>query len=144
MERSADASIAPRGSPCDHALALAAASREESVAALAALVRVPSLTGEEGAAQQQVAARLGDPGAEVSQLELDIAALFARFPNVAQYPTHWRHDLILPYAELPTYTASHRPPLDGTKQRREFGFSPTARCRARSDCVASARSRRRS
>lgn len=94
-----------RGSPCDQALALAAAGREESAAALAALVRVPSLTGEEGAAQQHVAAKLGDLGAEVSLQEPDIAALFARFPNVAQYPTHWRHDLILPYAELPTYTA---------------------------------------
>ena len=86
-------------------MALAAASREESVAALAALVRVPSLTGEESAAQQHLAAMMRELGAEVSLLEPNIGALFARFPNIAQYPTHWRHDLILPYAELPTYAA---------------------------------------
>ena len=27
------------------------------------------------------------------------------FPHIAQYPTHWQHDLILPYEQLPTYGA---------------------------------------
>ena len=40
---------------------------------------------------------------EIVRREPDIAALFARFPLIAQYPTHWQHDLILPYEELPTY-----------------------------------------
>ncbi|MCC7272598.1 MAG: M20/M25/M40 family metallo-hydrolase, partial [Alphaproteobacteria bacterium] len=31
--------------------------------------------------------------------------MFRRFPTVAQYPTHWRHDLILPYDRLPTHEA---------------------------------------
>ena len=87
------------------ALELAAAGRGRSVAALADLVRVPSLTGEEGAAQQHLAQRLGAIGAEVDLTEPDVPAMFARFPAVAQYPTHWQHDLILPYDRLPTAAA---------------------------------------
>lgn len=89
----------------DQALALAAAGRDGSVAALAALVRVPSLTGEEGAAQAHVAGLLREIGADTVVAEPDVRALFKRFPEFAQYPTHWQHDLILPYAELPTYEA---------------------------------------
>ena len=44
-------------------------------------------------------------GAHTELLPLDIAALFERYPHVAQYPTHWQHDLILPYENLPTYAA---------------------------------------
>lgn len=87
------------------ALELAAAGRGRSVAALADLVRVPSLTGEEGAAQQHLAQRLGAIGAEVDLTEPDVPAMFERFPAVAQYPTHWQHDLILPYDRLPTAAA---------------------------------------
>ena len=78
------------------ALELAAAGRGRSVAALADLVRVPSLTGEEGAAQQHLAQRLGAIGAEVDLTEPDVPAMCERFPAVAQYPTHWQPDLILP------------------------------------------------
>ncbi len=91
--------------PREEALSLAAKGREESIAALATLVRIPSLTGEEGKAQAHVAALLKDLGAETVVAEPDIAKLFERFPRIAQYPTHWQHDLILPYAELPTYDA---------------------------------------
>ncbi|WP_374449205.1 M20/M25/M40 family metallo-hydrolase [Stella sp.] len=94
------------------ALALAAAGRERSVAALADLVRVPSLTGEEGAAQQHLAARLRAIGAEIDLTEPDVAAMFERFPAVAQYPTHWQHDLILPYDRLPTAAALRQSGLE--------------------------------
>ncbi|BBK40910.1 acetylornithine deacetylase [Allostella vacuolata] len=87
------------------ALELAAASRERSVAALAELVRIPSLTGEEGDAQRFMAGRLAALGAEVDVTEPDVAEMFRRFPTVAQYPTHWQHDLILPYDRLPTAEA---------------------------------------
>ncbi len=87
------------------ALELAAASEERSVESLRALVRIPSLTGEEGPAQSHVAELLQRLGAETEVLPLDVAALFERFPSVAQYPTHWQHDLILPYSQLPTYVA---------------------------------------
>lgn len=87
------------------ALESAAAGTARSVDALRALVRIPSLTGEEGAAQAHMVGLLESLGAEAAALELDIAAMFDRFPKVAQYPTHWRHDLILPYSELPTYHA---------------------------------------
>jgi len=89
----------------DEALALAARSRDESIAALATLVRIPSLTGEEGKAQAHLAGLLQELGAETTLAEPDIAKLFERFPEIAQYPTHWEHDLILPYAELPSYAA---------------------------------------
>ncbi len=87
------------------AVRLAAEKRADSINELAELVRIPSLTGEETAAQKHVAARLDDLGAETTMMEPDIAALFARYPDIAQYPTHWQHDLILPYADLPTYEA---------------------------------------
>lgn len=90
-------------SPRDEALALAAAAKEESIAALADLVRIPSLTGEEGKAQAHLEGYLKSIGAETISEEPDVAQLFEKFPRVAQYPTHWQHDLILPYAELPTY-----------------------------------------
>ena len=84
---------------------LAAKGRSESVEQLTCLVRIPSLTGEEGEAQDWIAARLRDIGLDVLMQEPDVAALFSSFPEVAQYPTHWRHDLILPYEDLPSYEA---------------------------------------
>ena len=87
----------------EQALALAKRNHERSIAELRALVRIPSLTGEEGAAQEHMAGRLRGLGAKTTVAEPDVAAMFARFPDVAQYPTHWQHDLILPYGELPTY-----------------------------------------
>ena len=87
------------------ALALAQSGQTRSIAQLGELVRIRSLTGEEGPAQIHIEALLRALGAEVTVAEPDVADMFRRFPNVAQYPTHWQHDLILPYAELPTYEA---------------------------------------
>jgi len=87
------------------ALKLAQGSRERSIGALADLVGIPSLTGEEGRAQRHVAALLEGIGAEVTLAEPDIEELFRRFPRIAQYPTHWQHDLVLPYERLPTFQA---------------------------------------
>lgn len=87
----------------EQALALARQNRDRSIGELRSLVQIPSLTGEEGAAQQHMADRLRGLGAKTTVAEPDVAAMFARFPDVAQYPTHWQHDLILPYGELPTY-----------------------------------------
>lgn len=101
------------------ALELAAASRERSVESLRALVRVPSLTGEEGPAQSHVAELLKELGAETEVLPLDVAALFERFPSVAQYPTHWQHDLILPYSHLPTYVALKESGLENVLNYRD-------------------------
>jgi acetylornithine deacetylase len=95
------------------ALSLADRDRGRSVEALAALVRIPSLTGEEGPAQESVAAALRAIGASVEMLEPDVERMFAAFPQIAQYPTHWRHDLILPYESLPTYRALVESGLQG-------------------------------
>ena len=101
------------------ALDLAARNGERSVAALASLVQLPSLTGEEGAAQIEMTTALSGLGAETETLEPDIAALFECFPLVAQYPTHWQHDLILPYAELPTHEALRQSGLQDVLNYRD-------------------------
>jgi acetylornithine deacetylase len=77
--------------------------REEIVDLLTALIRIPSLTGEEGEAQSFVANQYTEMNLEVDVWEPDIEELFHKFPEVAQYPSHWKHDLILPYHNLPTY-----------------------------------------
>ena len=69
------------------------------------LIWIKVLTGEEGEAQRHVAEFLSGLGAVTEQQEPDIKALFERFPHIAQYPTHWQHDLVLPYADLPTFEA---------------------------------------
>ena len=70
-------------------LAKAEAKTQKAIDVLAALVQIPSLTGEELA--------------NVDLWEPDVEALFDKFPEVAQYPSHWQHDLILPYHQLPCY-----------------------------------------
>lgn len=102
MKRTSDTSPPPA---LRRALDFAAAGSSRSIDALQALVRIPSLTGEEGAAQAHMVDQLEALGAETAALELDVKAMFERYPQVAQYPTHWQHDLILPYSELPTYHA---------------------------------------
>jgi len=101
------------------ALDRASSNRDRSIEALASLVRVPSLTGEEGDAQTHMAGLLGDLGAETESLEPDVAALFESFPMVAQYPTHWQHDLILPYADLPTHEALEKSGLEDVLNYRD-------------------------
>jgi acetylornithine deacetylase len=93
------------GEAVETALAAARDGEQESVERLAELVRIESLTGEEGPAQIFVAERLRAIGADVTMQEPNIEAMFAQFPNIAQYPTHWQHDLILPYDTLPTFEA---------------------------------------
>ncbi|MBN8958819.1 MAG: M20/M25/M40 family metallo-hydrolase [Rhizobiales bacterium] len=88
-----------------HALALARDQYARSIDTLRMLVRARSLTGEEGGAQRMVANLVRVLGADVTTAEPDVGALFEAFPTVAQYPTHWEHDLILPYMDLPTHQA---------------------------------------
>jgi len=80
---------------------------------LCSLIRTPSPTGEELEAQDKVAKFLRRAGADVQYLDVDLKALFDRFPSVAQYPTHWEHDLILPYDQLPTMEALKASGLEG-------------------------------
>ncbi|MBI4627591.1 MAG: M20/M25/M40 family metallo-hydrolase [Candidatus Rokubacteria bacterium] len=87
------------------ALAVSRRRREDATRFLQELVRVPSLTGEEGPGQLALARRVEALGLAVDLEEPRLERLFAAYPDVAQYPTHWRHDLILPYAELPTLDA---------------------------------------
>ena len=89
----------------DKAIAIARGSTQRSTELLASLVRIRSLTGEEGEAQAFLAEHVRKLGAEVVMEEPDVQALFDRFPTVAQYPTHWQHDLVLPYDGLPTFEA---------------------------------------
>ncbi len=90
-----------------------------SVDLLSQLVRAPSLTGEEGPAQMLVAEHLRGLGAELTLDEPDIAALFAAYPSIAQYPTHWQHDLVLPYDTLPTHAALQASGLESVLNYRD-------------------------
>jgi acetylornithine deacetylase len=67
------------------------------------LVRIPSRTGEEGNAQEFLAKHLKRLGLKVDMWEPDVKEMFRKFPMNAQYPSHWQHDLILPYEDRPTY-----------------------------------------
>lgn len=100
-----DADLARSTATLEGALATAKAQRQRSVEQLAQWVRIPSLTGEEGAGQVHMRALLAEAGAEIDESEPDVEAMFAAHPDVAQYPTHWQHDLILPYGDLPTFPA---------------------------------------
>ena len=77
--------------------------KSEYVDLLRKIIRIPSLTGEEGEAQGFLAKYLKDLGLQVEAWEPDIEEIFKKFPESAQYPTHWQHDLILPYDRFPTY-----------------------------------------
>ena len=76
-----------------------------SIAALSDLVRTRSLTGEEMPGQKAIAAMFSEAGAQVEWLDVETEKLFKAYPDIAQYPTHWQHDLILPYKNLPSYQA---------------------------------------
>jgi acetylornithine deacetylase len=78
-------------------------NRKNIIDLLAKMVKIPSITGEEGEAQEFVKKCLTDLGLEVDVWEPDIEELFLKFVGVSQYPSHWQHDLILPYGDLPTY-----------------------------------------
>ena len=77
--------------------------QEEFIELLRTVIKIPSLTGEEGEAQAFLAQYLRDLGLQVSVWEPDIEEIFKMFPESAQYPTHWQHDLILPYDRFPSY-----------------------------------------
>ncbi len=78
--------------------------REKIIELLATLLKIPSLTGEERDAQEFVAGYLKNLGLKVDLWEPNIKELFDKYPDVAQYPSHWQHDLILPYQDLPSYS----------------------------------------
>ncbi|HMO28930.1 M20/M25/M40 family metallo-hydrolase [Enterovirga sp.] len=100
-----EADLARTSVTLEGAIASAHAQQERSIGRLAEWVRIPSLTGEEGAAQAHMRAWMEAAGADIHQSEPDVEAMFAAYPDVAQYPTHWQHDLILPYADLPSFAA---------------------------------------
>jgi acetylornithine deacetylase len=77
--------------------------RSDFVGFLSQLVRIPSLTGEEGAAQSFLSDYASRLGMTVNLCEPELEKVFHKFPESAQYPTHWQHDLILPYDKLPSY-----------------------------------------
>jgi len=84
-------------------LARAEEIEDQILSLLQRLVRIPSRTGEEGEAQEFLAKYLKNLGLKVDLWEPDLEKMFRRFPDHAQYPSHWQHDLVLPYTERPTY-----------------------------------------
>ena len=87
----------------DKILAKVEEKQKEIIELLRKLIRIPSLTGEEGEAQEFLANYLKDMGMEIKMWEPDIEEIFKKFPELAQYPSHWKHDLILPYKRLASY-----------------------------------------
>ena len=77
--------------------------KTELIDFLARLVRIPSLTGEESPAQEFLASHARSLGMDVNLTEPDLELIFRKYPESAQYPTHWRHDLILSYDRLASY-----------------------------------------
>jgi acetylornithine deacetylase len=78
-------------------------NKQKIIERFAQLIKIPSITGEEGEAQGFVARQYENMNLEVDVWEPDVEELFKKYPQVAQYPSHWKHDLILPYNNLPTY-----------------------------------------
>lgn len=78
--------------------------KKEIIELLRKVIQIPSLTGEEGEAQEFIADYLKQLGLRVDVWEPDIEEIFDKFPESAQYPSHWKHDLILPYDRLPSYS----------------------------------------
>lgn len=109
--------------------------KEEFVDLLRTLIKIPSLTGEEGKAQAYLSGYLKNLDLDVDLWEPDIEENFKMFPQSAQYPTHWQHDLILPYERWPCYddlitsgkikvlNYKNRPNLVGTLKGRGHGKS---------------------
>ena len=87
----------------DRIIAKVEEKRDEIIDLLKALIKVPSMTGEEGKAQDIVAKQYRKMKLDVDVWEPDVEELFKKFPEVAQYPSHWKHDLVLPYHDLPNY-----------------------------------------
>jgi len=77
--------------------------KAELIDFLAELVRIPSLTGEEGPAQKFLASHALSLGMDVKLTEPDLELIFRKYPESAQYPTQWRHDLILSYDRVASY-----------------------------------------
>ena len=81
----------------DKIMAKVEEKENEIVELLRKVIQIPSLTGEEGEAQEFLAKYLKGLGMQVDVWEPNIEEIFNKYPKVAQYPSHWKHDLILPY-----------------------------------------------
>ncbi len=79
--------------------------KQQNVELLTKIVRIPSITGEEREAQEFLSNHLRELDFQVDLWEPDIKRLFEKYPGAAQYPSHWKYDLILPYSRIPTYEA---------------------------------------
>jgi len=79
--------------------------RDEIVEFWRDLIRIPSLTGEEGEGQKFVEKKMREIGLDVDVWEPDVKELFEKFPDIAQYPTRWEpeYDFVLRFPEICTY-----------------------------------------
>lgn len=81
------------------------ANRDALIAELKDFLRIPSLTGYEGEAQNFVKAQYEKLGLTVDVFEPDVRQLFETYPQVAQYPTSWEPelDLVIQTTDICTY-----------------------------------------
>lgn len=80
-------------------------NRDSLIAELKEFLRIPSLTGYEGKAQEFVKSQYEKLGMTVDVFEPDIRELFEKYPDVAQFPTSWEPelDLVIPTTDICTY-----------------------------------------
>jgi len=70
--------------------------RDEIIESLKTLVKIKSRTGEEGEIQKVQSIIFKKMGLRVDVWEPDIKELFDKYPEIAQYPSCWQHELDLP------------------------------------------------
>lgn len=80
-------------------------NRDKIIEEFKELVRIPSLTGEEGEGQKFMIAQMEQMGMEMDIWEPDIQELFIKYPEIAQYPTSWQPelDLVIKFPDICTY-----------------------------------------
>jgi acetylornithine deacetylase len=93
------------------------AKRGEIIEALSTLIKIPSRTGDEGELQELQAKTYKKMGMEVDVWEIDLKDLFAKFPEIAQYPTRWQPelDLVIGYPGPLTYEYLMKSTYDSLK-----------------------------
>lgn len=79
--------------------------RDHLIAELKTILRIPSLTGYEGKAQEFMKAQYENLGMDVDVFEPDLKELFEKYPEIAQYPTSWEPelDLVIRTEDICTY-----------------------------------------
>jgi len=81
-------------------------NKNEYVAFLQKLIKIPSLTGEEKDVQVFIANELKTQGYSVEMFEPDVKELFDKYPQIAQIPSLWNPEYDMPLKTDDAFTYS--------------------------------------